>query len=39
MEFVKDNREMLILSVVVIGLLVMASAIGYDYRGGQPWAY
>lgn len=39
MTFIKDNREMLVLSAVVIGLFVMAFAVGYNFRGGQPWAF
>jgi hypothetical protein len=39
MTFIKDNREIFVLSAVVIGLFVMAAAIGVNVRGGQPWAF
>ena len=39
MNFIKNNREMVVLTVAVIGLFVMAASIGASDRGGQAWAY
>ena len=39
MTFIKNNREMAVLTVVLIGLFVMAASIGSSVRGAQAWAY
>lgn len=39
MDFIKNNREMVVLTVIIIGLFAMATAIGYDFRGGNPWLF
>jgi hypothetical protein len=39
MTFIKNNREMIMLTVFLIGLFVMAASIGASVRGTQAWAY
>lgn len=36
---IKDNAPTLVLAAVILGLFVMAAAIGVNVRGGQPWAF
>jgi hypothetical protein len=39
LNLIKDNRETIVLTAVITGLFVMAIAIGFYMRGGQPWAF
>ena len=39
MEFVKNNRALFVLAIVIGGIFAMAAAIGYDVRAGQPWYF
>jgi len=39
METLKENREIVYLSSVVVAMFAMAGDIAMALRGGQPWAY
>lgn len=39
MTFIKNNREIIVLTLVIVGMFVMAAAIGIDFRGGNPSLY
>jgi hypothetical protein len=39
MNLIKDNREIIVVSLVVLGLAIMAAAIGFNFRGGNPWSF
>jgi hypothetical protein len=38
-KFIDNNSERIILGLVIAGLLFMAAGIGYNFRGGNDWAY
>lgn len=39
MKLLHNNEELIFLSLIVFGAIVMGFAIGYDYRGGNEWAF
>ena len=39
MNFIKNNREVVVLILVIVGVFVMASTIGYNFRGGNAWVF
>lgn len=36
---IKDNREVVMLGVIMFAILLGASSIGYNFRGGNPSIY
>lgn len=38
-NLVKNNREVILLGFVIVGMFAAAIAVGVQFRGGQPWAY
>lgn len=36
---IKDNREVVMLGVIMFAILLGASSIGYSFRGGNPSIY
>ena len=39
MNFIKDNREMAVVVLVIVGLFTMAASVGVGIRGSQAWVY
>lgn len=39
MTFIKNNREMVVLTLVVVGMFAGVCFVAYTIRGGQPWLY
>lgn len=39
MNFIKDNREMAVVALVIVGLFIMAAGVGVGVRGSRAWAY
>lgn len=39
MNYLKNNREIIALVLIIAALFVGVAGISYSERGGQPWAY
>lgn len=39
MTHIKNNQEFILLGLVVLGMAIMAVAIGSSFRGGNEWAF
>jgi len=39
MNFLRDNQPIIVLSLVIVGLFVMAIGTAQDFRGGNEWAF
>lgn len=39
MKIVKNNREVIVLVVIIAAFVAGVCGLSYTVRGGQPWAY